>query len=587
MDTRRSKTQNLLLLPRFTGANPRGDVLLGARAGGRRAPSPSRGRSRTSRILVRRSERRGRSVDSVNTGADLEEGEPDWDEPTWPGPPAPPSLPTGGLPDWIRAHVESVSAATQTPPGMAVMFALAGLSTALANKGLVEIRSGWTEPLHVWTMSVLEPANRKSRVLKLMLDPVWAYEADRAEAVRSERREAVRKQEILQNALARVKKTLTRAIADGKSSEEISESRERLDKIRGDLAQHEVPDPERLVADDITGEALGQLMAENHGRAAILSAEGEIFRNMTGRYGDKPVFNVFKKSWTGDERLRDDRVTREGSRIERPALTLGLGVQPELLRSLVEKKSLRGEGLFGRFLVVQPESPVGHRKTGDDVPGLDAEAKECYERNLRALLQTSPAGENDGQWVPHRLPLSEEARTELFDFEDRTEERLRLELDTLKDWAGKLVGNTARVAGLLHLAGRVGEDDLWAAPVSSEAITAAVRLSRQLIPHAKTAFAAMSLDPEVRRERYVLRRIQEADNPDTLTVREVHRLCSGKGWVEKAEDVKGVLRRLEKYHLVQIEHRSSSNGRRPSPWVRVHPELRAEIDRTDRTPLAP
>lgn len=528
----------------------------------------------------------GNSVTSVNAEEDSGDEE-DWGQWTFPGPSPPPTLPTAGLPDWIRDHVRSVAAFTQTPPGMAVMFALAGLSTALANKGVVEIRPGWTEPLLLWTMTVLEPANRKSAVLKLMLDPIWEYEHQLVEEIRPVRQEARKEREILQNALTKKEKQLTKAIANAFPKAEEEEIRERIAEIRGQLSEHEVPEHERLVADDITGEALGQLMANNHGRAAILSAEGEIFRNMAGRYGDKPVFNVFKKAWSGDERLRDDRVTREGSQVERPALTLGLGVQPELFRSLTEKESFRGEGLFGRFLSVQPDSPVGHRKTGEDVPKLNREAQERYNRNLRTLLESEPAEANGGEWVPHHLPLSGEAREQLFVFEGWVEEQLRTELDTLKDWGGKLVGNAARVAGLLHVAERVEEGDLWSESVSANAMGgAAIDLGRSLIPHAKTVFAEMAMDPKVRRQRYVLRRIQEAEEPHELTVRDVHRFCGGKDWVKQVSDVKNVLRQLQGQNLVRLEKRRSENGRPPSDWVRLHPELREEIDRTDRTPAA-
>lgn len=576
MTTQLLKNPELLALSYLTPTNPRGDVVVDERGGA------ARGRARASPARAAGKEGRG-SVSSVNDEPDSSAAQDDWDEPTWPGPSSPPPLPTAGLPDWIQDHVESVAGFTQTPPAMAVMFSLAGLSTALSNKGVVKIRSGWTEPLTLWTMTILEPANRKSAVLKLMLEPIWEYERERVEAVADARERALQQREALKKVLKNKRKEKVRALA---TDEDTAEIQEQIRRLREELDNLPVPAPERLIVDDVTPEALLQFMAQNHGRVAVLSAEGEIFRYMGGRYIDTPMLNAFKKAWTGDEHIRDDRVTRRGSQISSPALTMGLGLQPELLRSLGQKESFRGEGIFGRFLAIQPRSPAGDRKTGDEVPPLNEAACARYERNLRTLLESGPADEEGREWVPHTLSLSDDASERLADFEAEIERRLRKDLDTLKDWAGKLVGNTARMAGLLHVAGQAEEGDLWARPVSSDAVAAAIELSRQLIPHAKTVFSEMNLDPEVRRERYVLRRIEEAEDIDELTVRDVHRLCSGKKWVETVTDVEDVLERLDDHNLVQIEPRASSNGRKPSPWIRLHPELREEIDRTDRTPLA-
>lgn len=522
------------------------------------------------------------SVSSVNAQPESEEadGEP-WDGATRPGPPPPPPLPTANLPDWIRDHVRSVAAFTQRPPGMAVMFSLAGLSTALANKGEVEVRSGWTEPLNVWTMTILEPANRKSAVLRHMLEPVWEYERERVEAAAGPREHALEEREALEHVLRSKQKERARAIASGEETDEI---REQIGRLREALADLPVPAPERLIVDDVTPEALLQLMAQNYGRGALLSAEGEIFRYMQGRYGnDSPMLNAFKKAWTGEEHIRDDRVTRKGTQIHRPALTMGLGLQPELLRSLSQKKSFRGEGIFGRFLAIQPPSSAGERETGDDVPSLDGTARDRYERNLRTLLESTPAREDGREWIPHTLSLTDDAGEHLAEFEAEIERRLRTDLDSLKDWAGKLVGNTARIAGLLHVATQAEEGDLWSKPISVGPTRTVIDLATSLIPHAKTVFAEMAMDPEIQLQRYVLRRIKQAEDPEALTVRDVHRLCSGKKEIETVKDVKQVLRRLRDHNLVRIERRRSNNGRRPSPWVRLHPELHEDIDRTDRT----
>src|SRR6185436_20638412 len=76
------------------------------------------------------------------------------------------------------------------------------------------------------------------------------------------------------------------------------------------------------------------------------------------------------------------------------------------------------------------------------------------------------------------------------------------DLDPIVDWASKLVGATARIAGLLHLAAldldtpspaHVGAQ--FIAPVNEIAVESAILIAGYLIEHAKAAYAIMGLDP--------------------------------------------------------------------------------------------
>lgn len=111
-----------------------------------------------------------------------------------------------------------------------------------------------------------------------------------------------------------------------------------------------VPVLPRLVADDITTEAAASLLAEQGGRLAVLSAEGGIFSTLAGRYsGGSPSLEVFLKGHAGDL-LRVDRKGRPAEHIESPALTLGLALQPEVLRDIARIPGFRSRGLLARIL---------------------------------------------------------------------------------------------------------------------------------------------------------------------------------------------------------------------------------------------
>lgn len=156
---------------------------------------------------------------------------------------------------------------------------------------------------------------------------------------------------------------------------------------------------------------------------------------------------------------------------------------------------------------------------------------------------------------------------------------------------GNLVGQSVRLAGLLHAADNVGSSSrLWNQPIRRETMEGAVALARALIPHALVFFDALELDEGTALARYVAKRLTGAAEQSPLTVRTVQRLCDGKKEFQSVEDVHRVLEHLQAHDLVRIEPRASSGGRRPSPWVRLHPALqngRSLNERTDRTDTSP
>lgn len=337
-----------------------------------------------------------------------------------------------------------------------------------------------------------------------------------------------------------------------------------------------------------------------------MSPEGDIFKFMASRHGpDESVLNVYKKAWTGNESVRDNRVTREGSDVSNPALSVGICVQPQVLEDLAEKRTFRGEGIIARFLYAVPEPKAGYRKTGRDVPPLDTTAQARYDKKIEKLLELDPKSEEDGEYIPYTLRLEEEARPVLWDFEEEIESALRPEgpLDGLKDWGNKLVGQTLRIAGLLHVA----ETGDLNTRISADAMRRAIRIGRALIPHARVAYGLLNANEKVRLSRYVLRRICEnldvtpvpdipritsidelpsnldgsgitgdSDAPGPMSKRDLWQLTKGKSEINEVSDLDEPLSQLEEHNLIRVDDRESPGpGRNPSPNIYLNPILRA------------
>jgi hypothetical protein len=105
---------------------------------------------------------------------------------------------------------------------------------------------------------------------------------------------------------------------------------------------------------------------------------------MSGLYSDNNAskLDVYLKGHAGDP-IRVDRIGRAAVIVAEPALTLGLAVQPEVLRGLSRRKGFRGLGLLARFLFVVPKSRVGYRKVG--TPPVPHSIQEAYGERMRAL----------------------------------------------------------------------------------------------------------------------------------------------------------------------------------------------------------
>ena len=97
-------------------------------------------------------------------------------------PPFPVSVLPGILADFVAAEAE----ATQTPADLAAMLCLAVCAAAVAKKVEVQVRDQWLEPVNLFTVTVLEPGNRKSAVFSHTTAPLREFEAQLIEQERPE-----------------------------------------------------------------------------------------------------------------------------------------------------------------------------------------------------------------------------------------------------------------------------------------------------------------------------------------------------------------------------------------------------------------
>jgi replicative DNA helicase len=339
-----------------------------------------------------------------------------------------------------------------------------------------------------------------------------------------------------------------------------------------------VPSLPRLIVDDITPEVLGTMLNQQDGRIAVLSPEGDIFNIMAGRYSQGgPNLAIYLKAYSGDT-IRIDRRTRT-EHVERPALTLGLTVQPDVLQSLGQKREFRGLGLLGRFLYAIPVSLVGVREVAP--PAVPADVLDNYAAQVTCLLDAygpdnsantaNTSLKNDSGSSPVLLEYSAAAQAAQIAFERWLEPQLGQggNLEPIVDWAAKLAGTVVRLTGLLHLASEAA-DTL----VAEATVAAAISIARYAIPHAHAAYATIGADPSVEAAKHLVAWIDRSGR-STFSRRDAFE--GTKGRFKKVADLDPALELLadQGYIRPREPEERAGPGRKPSPSYDVHPALGA------------
>lgn len=457
-----------------------------------------------------------------------------------------PDFPTEELPGPLATFVAFLADNTQTPDEMGGLLGLGVLSSAFQSKYTVQITPDWEEPLSLFCIVVAPPGERKSAVISALTKPLYEFEAERRE------REAV---EIAQNQTERtlLEKALQAAqnsAAKGKGN--FDSKRQEALNLSAQLTEFEDKHPFRLVVDDVTPERLIDLMEQQGGSITMASAEGSLFDTLNGRYDNRGGLDVYLKGHAGDP-LSVDRIGRKSNYIAAPRLTLMLTIQPEVLSGLMNNTTFRGRGLCGRFLYAMCRSKIGRREVSPHcIPDF---VKEDYRTFIRQILSIPFSG---------AIRLSPEADEIRKEYQRYIEGKLGNEWENLRDWGGKLVGATVRIATLMHAAEVQGNPT--EIPIGAETMQAAVKIAEFLGPHAEAAYQVMGADEGAADAKYLLRRIEHSGKTE-ISKRDLFNLCKGK--FKRVVEMEPALQILtEMGYLKEVD---CATGGRPSKKLLINP----------------
>ncbi len=484
----------------------------------------------------------------------------------------------------------------QTPVDLAAAQVLGVLGTALDGKVIVEINPDWCVPENIWLAVRMRSGEGKSPVVRKANAPLLRHEAEERERLRGDIAAAVElykvKRERLDNARKRAAKAPVEAVykQNDKGEPVYDENgnivlekqcrqvcEDEVARLAAELADT-VPSAEpRYLVDDVTPEKIAVIMAQNHGRIAIVADEGGIFQIMGGRYSKTGEANldIFLKSWAGDMPYIRDRIGDIGQpvKVEKPLITFVVSVQPDVINGLRGRREFKGRGLMARFFYSLPATMLGRRKK--DPALMNQRTVLDYDAKVRRILAI-PYSEVNRYYDPFVLKLSDDARRILIDFKGELEPRLADDMSEVSDWGSKLPGQLARIAGLLHVAEHATEPDPLVKPISADLMRKVVTLGRDYyVPHAKAAFSLLGQDEVVENAKYIVEFVKRK-NWKEFSVRDLHHATGAK--FEKVSQLDAPVALLVDHEYLRAlpADPRSGPGRKASRKYMVNPMLFGE-----------
>lgn len=476
--------------------------------------------------------------------------------------PAPlPPFPVEALPPAMRDFVLAVSESLQAPVDMAAAGALAACALAAQGCWKVEIKPDWQEPLNLYLLVIAPPSERKSPVLREITRPIYDFEA--AEQARREpsiREYQTRRSILERRANAAIEQASKPAKGKSAGVDSLSAEREAL-ALQRELAELQEVKPFRLLADDVTPEALTSLLAQYGGRLGVFSAEGGLFKILSGLYsGHSANIDSFLKAYSGDT-VRVDRKGRPAETIQAPALTLLLMAQPQVLGEISRNAEFDGRGLLARFLYCLPVSKVGGRAY--ETRPIPEEVRAAFYGPLTDLLEEQA----NHRGSPETIRLSDDADARSKAFFQSLEPRLRDDLADVEGWAGKYHGQVGRIAGLLHCF--INGPDAGAELLTGGTFQAAETIGEYFLAHARAALtrAGAAKSPLRRDAEYIWQKLQGTGRP-RFTKKELLRLCQRLD----ADSIRPPLEELARRGYIKMESRRLDGKRgRPAETIFISP----------------
>ena len=497
------------------------------------------------------------------------------EKPAWPALLLPealgrPLFPVHVLPEHLREYVLDVARVFQVAVDMPAVFALSAIGAAAAKRVRIANSSDGQDfhSVNIWVVVVLASGEGKTPTMRSMLREFSTWQdtlRERAAADAVSRR-------VRRDIAQRRYSVLVQRCARSTNPVEIAKLEEQTITLRAELAALQDRPAPRVMVEDMTMEALLDLLSENDGALLGASDEGSRFFANAGRSAAGGIANIegLLKAHSAAT-VHVDRVSRGSVVIHEPALSLMLATQQRTLGKVLASASFDGRGLWERFLVVSPQSTVGSRAGSS--PSADPWTQAFFHAKVRALLGLPRYTRHFTNAGVPEIRLGR-AWSVLGAFLESIDRRMApggdLSREPIAGWAQKLRTNVIRLSAILWVADNTVAADWSAIDIDPVYVERAIELAHYFISHAQLLFG---------RERSALEGDVELvldwlKGRTTFTVRDLQRAMSVT--FPRRELIDPVLAVLLKRNAVRTLPSSGGVGR-PSEQFAVHPDLANQV----------
>lgn len=476
-----------------------------------------------------------------------------------------PEFPVNVFCEPLRKFVVDLAAETQTPVDLAGNSVVSVLSAATQGKFVVRATYNWQVHLSSYTATVLPSGSGKTPVHERANKPVFDFESELREIMRDEVVASQSEKRLLEKELEHAE----RRAAKADDTVQYGEWREKAKEAAKKLAELDVLYNPQLIADDVTAEALAQILYEQNEKLYACASEGDLFSILGGRYGDgKPNFKIWLSGYDGSP-IIINRKTSGMIRLERPLISLGLTFQPGVLKDLRKTPQFEEQGLIPRLWLAMPQSQVGYRQNNPPIMAGEIYANYAKVINNLLRIQERKDGKKNN---PYQLHLSPEAKEAYEAYFLLNEEEVREGgfQENMLAWAGKFGGSIMKTAGLLHLSDFYDVVSPEQYEIGANVMHRAGELRNYYKYHAKAAYGVMKDDPRISDAKYLISRILDMQAPK-FSQRDLFEKVKGRfGTVKKMRPVIELL--IEHNYIREVKSLRTAKAGRKTQVFEVNPE---------------
>lgn len=433
-----------------------------------------------------------------------------------------PCFPTHVLPEPSRRLVEEGVAAHGLPAELIAVPHLAFTAGIIGRNRRLHLKSGREEIPSLFFGTVAEPSSGKSPGLRIAMRPLEMLQNELTEEYES--------------ALAQFESHL----ANGLSQQE-HEGREKPPE----------PKPEQLFTTNSTMEALTDLMKHSTGLTLTQDELAGWIKSMD-TYRSAGDRQQWLSLWSAAPIMNNRRSSPSPTYIEKPAISIVGGIQPEMLPVLAAEGEIR-DGMIERLLLTKTE-PVLFRWSEDEIQ--DQTFLDIVDLYRRIRVPR----EDPAQLIVY---VRDHPRARWADWYNHTMERAYYANGLEAGFLGKLPNQVARIVIVLHC---LKDPDAQVDEISMATLDGAIELGEYFYDHAMLILPAFGATPRRTIEHQVLDAMRLSN--DWMSKTDFHRALGNR---VDASDLTAVLDRLVEDGTA-VMRTVPSKGRPATEWRLRRPE---------------